>query len=213
MSDYRRDVFPYRNDPHAFVNALLRGVPKAYTENVAMGYSGRRPGSGQVAPQELDRVRVRALLDAWNRHISDRYYDYHQIQNLDRAFDQSRGFDTEVRRARAIIQPNAPIGAVKFIYNELGNDPAIREARLSERGSYNRVYSAILQWCDAHCYGLVNYITNYLTRTAGAGGGNSALPIIYQAAWQCMHDCHQAGTGVYHRYFTARAVSSYFQPV
>jgi hypothetical protein len=203
MADYLNDVFPHRNNIPIFVNRLLEALPRAYTENMELGYSGRRPGSGQSMPRELDKVRVRALLDAWNRHISDRYLDLPMIVRLEVQiqYDLTRGRDHALRKARTRIEQNAPQGAVKFIYNELRNDRDVTEARTSDRGSYNWMYSALLHWCDDHCYGLISRIYLYRQMAGGAGGGDSALPIIYQAAWQWIYDLYRARRGVYSRYF------------
>jgi hypothetical protein len=143
MGNYIADVYPHRNDLHRFVNLLLRASPSQYTENLELGYLGRRPGSRSRIPQELDKVRVRALLDAWNRHISDRYLDFPRVQTLDRAFDPRLGRGVAVRQAQHLIDQNASHGAVKFIYNELSRDRDVTEARMSDRGSYNWMYSAL----------------------------------------------------------------------
>lgn len=223
MSNYRTAVYPHRENENAFVNSLLIGLAQ-YTENIEVGNSGRRPGSGRT-PSDMDKRRVRALLDAWNKNISDVYLDYSSVRSLDGAFDVRRPHETIIQQAdrlrasgglqRAIRVATTRLRAraLKSVSIELPADRIVDSVRNNPTSDYNYMYSAILSWCDDHCYGLPNYITNYINRTNGAGGGDSALPIIYQASWRYIVDSFNAHDGVYGRYFMRRTLMSYFSPV
>ena len=223
MSTYRTVVYPLRDDTNAFVNALLRGLTE-YTENLEVGNSGRRPGSGRT-PTDMDKRRVRALLDAWNQNISDDYLDYGVVRSLDRGFDIRRPQETVIQQANRLRQSGGLLNALreatarirsralKSVSTELPADQIVGLVRNNPASDYNHMYSAILSWCDERCYGLPNYITNYINRTSGAGGGDSALPIIYQASWRYIVNSFNARAGVYGRYFIPRTSASYFSPV
>ncbi len=209
MPDYMRDAFPHRHDHNRYMNALLLGLNTEYTENLELGYSGSRPGSGRH-PGELDRIRVRAAIDACNRHISDRFWDFPSVRRLDRGFDRGLGLENNLRIARTLIENHAPRGAVKFIYNELWNDEGFSRARLSDQGNYNWAYSEILRWCGQHCYALPNYITRFAN--VAALGGGSSMPIIYQAASRLIREAYEARRGVYARYFIDPTIWSRMNP-
>lgn len=224
MSKYQTNVYPFRHDANAFVNALLQGLPE-YDENVEVGNPGRRPGSGNLRPSDMDRRRVRALLDSWNRNISHTYLDYSIVRSLDRASDIRRPNETVIQqaerlrasgglqRALKVADTRLRSRALRSVSTELPADQVVDSVRNNPTTDYKHMYSAILGWCDDHCYGLPNHISNYINRTNGAGGGESALPVIYQASWRYIVQEFNARAGVYGRYFLPRTLMDYISPV
>jgi|GEM_PF-2708957 len=63
----------------------------------------------------MDKVRIKTLLKAWSRSISDRYLDLNLISRLD--------FRSHCSESDAynLLRQNAPVGAVMFIMNEVGH--------------------------------------------------------------------------------------------
>lgn len=204
---YRTDVYPLRMDIQRYVNALLAKLPTEWNQVLAI--EGRVPGtepthgrrtSQTVTP--MDKTRVRALLDAWNRNggISDRYLDYQAVKSFDRAYPPELGVEAAVNQALATIRKDSPEGAVKFMSNEFMRDSYITRVRMTDHDNYNGVYSALLDWDDFHCFGLRMYIDTSETVMSGAGGGNTAIGIVYLAARRWIAYQEQHRIGVYGRW-------------
>lgn len=207
---YQSRIYPLRGNPVRFANALVGALSREWTENIAVGtaYRAERPGSGAERPQELDKARVRALLDAWSRNISDRYLEYDIVRQRDRGFPRRRSVEELVNEEYERLRHNYPRGAVKFLYNELSRDPEITRVRMHPAANFNWMYSTLLHWCDQHCYRLVTYLQRYATM-GGVGGGGSSLGIVYQAARRYIHNSYTQGNNVYARYFVPRTWSDY----
>lgn len=200
---YQREVYPARNDVRAYVNRLLEGLRRNYTQNVDLNGTPLR--GDRSNPTEMHRVRVRALLDAWNQHISDRYVDYQMTRWSDRGFPGPR--NTALIGARKELE----IVAIRSLSSTLTNDPIITYWRMRSDNDYNKMYSILLNWCDVHCYGLPRYIYQYVDQRAI--GGASTMPVIYQAAHQVIMEMYNRNEGVYSRYWlrSSGIVMRFFQ--
>jgi hypothetical protein len=120
---------------------------------------------------------VKALLRGWRREISDRYLDLQDLIRLAR-----RTFRSE-REAFAAIRPNAPVGAVRFVMNELERVErpfALFGQRVSPRVTYNDYYTALLGWDEDHLIGLIAHI-NHLNASASIGGAIGLHPVWHAA--------------------------------
>ena len=155
-----------RRDVTRWVNVLLRKLGTEWTR--VTGGHGGRPASATLSeePTSSHKRRVRALLDAWNRHISDRYLDRDDVKRFDQR--TAPPLEQAITRAYESIRRNSPQGAVRFIKNELSRSPRLRDrVRLAEPDEdgecpnyvdYNFVFTQLLEWEDSHCYGLVRDI-------------------------------------------------------
>ena len=177
MSDFTTFVYPHRNNRAEFVRRLLSVLDTSWTRVSAPGHSSQVPGDivrcraewggmrCDYRPVHIDKARVRAVLRAAARMISDRYLDLNLINRLDH-----RPWNS-VDEAYRILRRNAPEGAVCFIYNTLADErmPYLLGDRVWDGWGYNEYFSQILHWDDRHAYGLVNTLRREEGRF-GAGG-------------------------------------------
>jgi hypothetical protein len=204
---YRTEVYPLRNDIPRYVNALLTQLPSQWTQVLAIEgrVPGTVPGYGRRTSQTvaaMDKTRVRAMLDAWNRNrgLTDRYLDYQAVKSRDRAYPVALGADAAVNQAFEAIRQNSPGGAVMFMSNALSQDPYVTRMRMTDHDSYDGAYSTLLNWDDFHCFGLRQYIDTFEAIGSGGGGGNSTIGIVYRASRRWIaHQEHNA-IGVYGRW-------------
>ena len=177
MGSFAQDIHPFRTRRAEFTRRLLGKVDREWTRVVAVAGARNPPGDVlrcrigdgtfrcDYAPVHLDKARIRALLRAWGRQISDRYLDLQLVQRLHNRRHQS------VDSAFDILRRNAPAGAVQFIMNEVerNNSPHFFGTGLWDGWGYNEYFSALLHWDDRHAYGLVNELRREEGRF-GAGG-------------------------------------------
>ncbi|MEW8692862.1 MAG: hypothetical protein AB2535_17620 [Candidatus Thiodiazotropha endolucinida] len=177
MSSFAQDIYPHRHNRSSLTQSLLSKVDTNWTRVVPVGHASSPPGDVlrcvingsriqcNYTPTFLDKRRIRALLKAWGRTISDRYLDLNRINNLD-----SRRHDSE-QAAFDLLRQNAPRGAVMFIMNSISQSrqPYFIGQNLWEGWGYNEYFSALLNWDDRHCYGLINTLRREQGRY-GAGG-------------------------------------------
>lgn len=177
MSSFAEDIYPLRNQRAAFTRSLLTKVDRNWTRVTNVGYASSPPGDVQrctinnstfrcdYTPVFLDKRRIKAVLRAWGRSISDRYLDLNRLNNLDHRRHSSEP------AAFALLRQNAPAGAVMFVMNEIehSREPHFFGRNLWEGWGYNEYFSAMLHWDDRHCYGVINALRREQGRY-GAGG-------------------------------------------
>ena len=192
---FRDDIYPYRTNRQEFISRLQGRVDSDWTEVIALASLPRqeRPGfmtrchadinSGVVscnyAPNSLDRRRVKALLRAWRRAISDRYLDRESVLTC-----EGPAYPT-VQLAFDKIRSNWPSGAVRFIMNELeyertGDGMTFFGSSMSNVYDYDSYFTVLLGWDDVHCYGLLRALQLQSATHSGAGG--SSVHPVWQAA-------------------------------
>lgn len=237
MSFYT-EVYPHRNDRQRFVRILLQKLPREFTrlsesrERVSLesrwdSFDDYLLGPDRVvvrsrAVRAFDRDRVRGVLRAWDRQISDRYLDYRVVRQFATARHQPEFADLRERmndtddtfersaimreghaRAYRLLRGNFPGGAVCFIRNEVERSNLFgsrlgSQVRDPEQISYNMYYNWILDWDGAHSFGLVNYLQRQ-SAMLGVFGGGSALNWYWQGASRWIHN--NGRRGIYQYYF------------
>lgn len=176
MGSFATDIHPVRNQRHEFVGRLLARIDRDWREVKAVGHNVQMPGGVQRehiagstvqvnrAPVYMDKQRVGAVLKAYARVIPDRYLDLQALRRFER-----RGYPN-VQAALDTIQPNAPLGAVDFIYNSFGRArPALAGADLWDGWGFDEYFSAVLTWDDRHALGLANELRREYGRYAAGG--------------------------------------------
>lgn len=174
---FAADIYPHRNNRVLFTQRLESKVDSEWTQVVRVGNNPDVPGDvrrceieeGSIrcdyAPVFMDKKRIKGLLKAWGRRISDRYLDLNLINRLDlrRHASESAAYD--------LLRQNAPMGAVMFVMNEIENSrqPYFYGSNLWDGWGYNQYFSALLRWDDRHCYGLINALRQEQGRY-GVGG-------------------------------------------
>lgn len=174
---WRSEIYPYRNDRAQFTSRLWHKVDTDWREVAEIVPADGMPGGMQRCeirnstvvcdrhPNYLDRSRLKAVLKAWRRSISDRYLDLERVIQMDQ-----RGYPSRAEAFEEIRQ-NAPTGAVKFVMNELqeSHSPAFIGPRLWDGWGYDTYFTYLLFWDDKHCYGLINYLRREQGRYAVGG--------------------------------------------
>jgi len=179
MGSFAEDIYPHRTDRANFTQRLLGKIDRSWTRVTAVGQGSHVPGDVQrcridmsrgsyscdYAPVDLDKRRVRAVLKAWRRSISDRYLELQLVKRFEHRRHES------VQAAFDLIRQNAPSGAVMFLMNEIEHNrmPYLFGPNLWDGWGYNEYFSALLHWDDRHCYGLINELRREQGRY-GAGG-------------------------------------------
>lgn len=177
MSVFAEEIYPLRTNRAAFAAALLTKVDANWSQVTAAGGGSERPGDVQrcriegsgfrcdYAPVFMDKKRVKAVLQAFARQISDRYLDLQSVNVLDHRSHESE------QAAFDALRQNAPRGAVRFIFNELAasRSPYFFGPNLWQGWGYNEYFSALLHWDDRHVFGLINALRREQGRY-GAGG-------------------------------------------
>lgn len=177
MGSFAEDVYPLRYRRADFTQALIARIESQWRTVTTVGHRRDVPGDVQrcaiegrsfrcdYAPVIMDKKRVKTLLRAWSRQISDRYLDLQYLNRL-----ANRRHESE-RSAFDLIRQNAPAGAVAFVMNQIegSRQPHFFGRELWSGWGYNEFFSALLHWDDRHCYGVVNYLRREQGRY-GAGG-------------------------------------------
>lgn len=183
----------------ALVKELKRRVRRDWDERVP------RPGVAGVpggVPTRFEKERVEALLDAWARNVSDRYFERRNVMRFRDLYDNwgpegDEDIGDAKRRvyqeAYRKIKQNFPSGCVMFVRNELDDE---LDPRSAAELPLNEYFSRLLAWDNYHCYG--SYME--LKRRTGhlqMGGGSSVHP-YWLAVWQWMHEMGNK-PGIYKR--------------
>ena len=183
MAAFRDEVYVHRTNLERFCNALLHGIDRSWTQVTVSARTRQRPGAIQrceieggtvqcnYRPVFRDKMRVRALIKAWKRTLSDRYLDLQLAQRL-----QSRQFSDTQAVYDQLRQNASHGGCVKFIRNELtaSRDPQFFGERMFANYSWNTYYTSLLHWDDRHCYGLLQDLERQTGVSAGAGGSQGS---------------------------------------
>ena len=178
---FKDEIYPNRNNRMKFVSGLIQGVDTKWKKVTTVGQSYILPGfihRKNIVPVYFDRQRIKALLNAWLRRISDRYLDLSAVEKFAfrRFTDQNTLFNTMKRNA-------TQGGAVKFIRDEIELSGKGQRGSivffgpdLFENWSYDSYYSYLLDWGDKHCFGLIRKLQMQTFKEV-AGGGSSTQDV------------------------------------
>lgn len=213
---FQTEIFPYRNNRVEFPNRLMRKVDPEFTKIISIpGYKRKTIGGSRCeysfnegtkfekfmglgtfaetckfSARPTDKLVVKTLLSAWTRRISDRYLDLPSLERFTK-----RSFKSK-EEAYEIIRQNHPVGAVKFLYNELpknhGNLTLFGNS-IGTDMTYNKYFTMLIVWDDLHCFGLTHKLIN-LNNRLSLGGGSTVHPAL-QAAVLWIHNNQQQRSG------------------
>lgn len=204
---FQSEIYPYRTNRVEFTSRLLRNLD-SWTEVTNLPISRERPGFVQrcqisghsfecnYTPAWMDKRRIRALLKAWSRQISDRYLDLNLVSR-----GETRSNSTTQIAFDNIRRNKSAGGAVSFIMNELewertNNSPTFFGQNMYDNYGYNTYFTYLLRWGDLHCYGLIRELQMQEARHS-IGGGSSLHP-VWRAAKDWLY--RNRNNGVYAYY-------------
>ena len=114
---FKDEIYPNRNNRIKFITGLIQGVDTKWRKVTYVGNSYILPGTisrNSRIPVSFDRKRIKGLLNAWLRKVTDRYLDLPAVEQLAKNgfTDQNLLFNTMRKNA-------TQGGAVKFIRDEI----------------------------------------------------------------------------------------------